>query len=84
MSGFYIIVDMGRARAMNAGRGLPSHGWLPERVRPSFVHLERAAAEDELIRLQKAHGGEFVLFESVARCEGYLIKSGVYQVVDDK
>lgn len=39
---------------------------IHDAYRPKYLHLDRSAAEAELLRLREKTGDEFALFESVA------------------
>ncbi|MFH1981350.1 MAG: hypothetical protein ABIL58_05880 [Pseudomonadota bacterium] len=55
---------------------------LPEKRAPRILYRVKEEAIDEMLRLQQEYTDQlFVLVESVARCEPYLIPRKIFQVV---
>lgn len=52
---------------------------LPEDQRPTYLHTDKAKAEEELCRLTAAHGEKFVLFACVASGQEVDVVTGVFE-----
>ncbi len=53
---------------------------IPDVRQPSFIHLNKDRAEEELLRLKKTLPGKFVLFEAVATADAQITGTGVIEI----
>lgn len=61
MDRLWVIIQTAHHYDARYGDGLQ----IPAEDRPSYLHTSRESAEKELVRLTRAYGGEFVLFEAI-------------------
>ncbi len=77
----YVIIDLGSCivhRKFNGDFILPN-------LRPTIVHYDQDQAENELVRLSKAHPGiEFVLFKAIAKTKHCMPPHDSECVIDDE
>ncbi len=63
----WVIINLGYPAFMECGDGGDE---IPGEFRPTYLHFEREEAERECLRLAKRYpGGEFHLFEAIAKAE---------------